>query len=250
MPPADLSSLQPSREISPHDTMVHSGPEDYLALGRRALENVRMAARLCDKPHFPRILDLPCGHGRVLRWLRAQYDYADITACDLERTGVDFCAQTFGARGVYSQPDLRDVRFDTEFDLLWCGSLLTHLPFAQWDTILDCFERWTADCGVIVLSVQSRFFATLLARGREDLCRNIQIPRLLAQFNRDGHAYEPYFEALNGEYGISVVTPEVLLRWLGRRPNLLVRAYMEQAWGIQDVVILYKRPGLLAPPVA
>src|SRR4051812_31180575 len=104
----DFRALPVNRTVSPGDGMVAAdNPQQYFDLGHRALELINFSAALCDKPHYPDILDLPCGHGRVLRWLRARYDYARITGCDLDRDGVDFCAQQFGALPVYSEPDLR-----------------------------------------------------------------------------------------------------------------------------------------------
>ena len=118
----DLSLLHPKRTLAPQDGMILPGLEEqYFDLGRRALELVLFSAQLCDKPHYPDILDLPCGYGRVLRWLRAQYDYARITACDLDRSAVDFCVAEFGATPVYSQPDLRELPFNSGFDLIWVG---------------------------------------------------------------------------------------------------------------------------------
>ena len=81
----------------------------------------------------PRILDFPCGHGRVLRYLRAEFPQAEITACDLLRDGVDFCAANFGAIPVYSDPDPSRIGLPRDaFDLIWVGSLFTHFDAARW----------------------------------------------------------------------------------------------------------------------
>lgn len=244
----DLGHLHPNRIVSPRDTMVWPGAEEqYFDLGRRALELVMFSAQLCDKPHYPNILDLPCGHGRVLRWLRAQYDYANITACDLDREGVDFCCEQFRAIGVYSEPDLRALPFTEKFDFVWCGSLLTHLRPEAWLTALDCLIRWTRECGVIMFSTQGRFFTTLLARGQSNIAENIDKSALLTAFAATGHAFEPYFEDPAKQYGVTVTSPEFVGRALQRYPNVIVRAYLEQAWGIQDIVILYKKAGYYEP---
>jgi SAM-dependent methyltransferase len=248
MPLADTSAVQPDRTIAPGDGMLTPGrEEEYFALGRRALELVRFSGELCDKPHYERILDLPCGHGRVLRWLQAHYHYARIVACDLDAAGVAFCRERFGAVGVVSRRDLSRVEFDTGFDLVWCGSLLTHLPPEQWPAVMDCFERWTAECGVIVLTLQGRIFTTLLARGQRNLAENIDKARLLRNFAATGAAFEPYCERPDEPYGVAVASPEFVGRWLQRYPHLILRAYLEQAWGVQDVAILYKATGYNEP---
>ncbi len=245
MPLHDFSQLQADRTVAPHDGMVAAeDPEQYFTLGRRALELIHFSSVLCDKPHYPAILDLPCGHGRVLRWLRAHYGYAKITACDLDRTGVDFCAKQFGATPVYSKPDLRLLPFSTQFDLIWVGSLVTHLRQDRWLATLDCLIKWTNECGVIVLTTQGRTVTSLLARGRKDVAENIDKPALLAEFARTGFAYQRYFESnAEEDYGFAVSSPEWLMRALQRYPNIIVRAYLEEAWGMQDVIILYKKAG-------
>ncbi|MFI5336422.1 MAG: class I SAM-dependent methyltransferase [Opitutales bacterium] len=241
----DFSSLPVDRTLAPRDGMVApENPEQYFELGHRALELIRFSAELCDKPHYPAILDLPCGHGRVLRWLRAHYHYAAITACDLDRDGVDFCAKQFGATPVYSEPDLRRLPFAAQFDLIWVGSLVTHLPQERWLATLDCLVRWTKECGVIVFSTQGRTVTSLLARGRKNIAENIDKPALLEEYARTGFAYQRYFESTPAEdYGLAVTSPEWLMRTLQRYPDVILRAYLEEAWGMQDIVILYKKAG-------
>ena len=70
---------------------------------------------------------------------------------------------------------------------------------------------------------------------------------LLEAFARDGFAYQPYFESKAGEYGVSATSPEWLQRVLQRYPDIIMRAYLEESWGMQDVVILYKKAGHYEP---
>lgn len=245
----DFSRLTVDRTVAARDTMqAPEDPEQYFDLGRRALELIKFSSELCDKPHYPDILDLPCGHGRVLRWLRAHYGYAKITACDLEHDGVDFCAQQFGALPVYSLPDLRQLPFAAQFDLIWVGSLVTHLREDRWLATLDCLVRWTRDCGVIIFSTQGRTVSSLLARGQRNIAENIDKPALLADYARTGFAYQRYFESnAEEDYGLALTSPEWLMRTLQRYPDIIMRAYLEEAWGMQDVVILYKKAGHYEP---
>jgi hypothetical protein len=37
------------------------------------------------------------------------------------------------------------------------------------------------------------------------------------------------------------------MRTLQRYPDIIMRAYLEEAWGMQDVVILYKKAGHFEP---
>lgn len=245
----DFSRLPVDRTVDPRDTML--APENqaqYFDLGRRALELIHFSGELCDKPHYPDILDLPCGHGRVLRWLRAHYHYAKITACDLDREGVDFCANQFGAKPVYSRPDLHQLPFNSQFDLIWVGSLVTHLRRDRWLATLDNLVKWTRDCGVIIFTTQGRTVSSLLARGQRNIAENIDKPALLEEFARTGFAYQRYFESnAEEDYGLALTSPEWLMRTLQRYPDIIMRAYLEEAWGMQDVVILYKKAGHFEP---
>ena len=49
-----------------------------------------------------RVLDFGCGHGRVMRVLKAALPDADLVACDIDEDALSFCAETFGAQPVLS----------------------------------------------------------------------------------------------------------------------------------------------------
>ena len=87
-----MSELAYSTIISPNDQMFASGGQWYFDIGRSALDCITRA--LAAAHIVPqRILDLPCGHGRVCRMLTAAYPAARVTVCHLDRDGVDFCAR-------------------------------------------------------------------------------------------------------------------------------------------------------------
>jgi SAM-dependent methyltransferase len=245
----DFSQLAVDRTLSPGDSMIATGHEEqYFDLGRRALEMIRFSAELCDKPHYPDILDLACGHGRVMRWIRAAYDYAHITACDVDSAGVDFCARQFRATPVVAPADPAALPFSAQFDLIWVGSLVTHLPRLRWIATLDRLIKATRECGVIVLTTQGRTVASLLAEGRKDVAENVDKAALLSDFARDGFAYQRYFENdEHNDYGLALSSPQWLMQNLQSHPEVIVRAYLEEAWGMQDVVILYKKTGHFQP---
>jgi hypothetical protein len=110
-----VTELQYSTVISPNDHMWITGPQWYLEIGTSALDCINSA--LATAHNTPTsILDLPCGHGRVCRMLRASFPDAHLTVCDLDHDAVDFCAAQFNATPVYSDEDIRRVSLDQCFE--------------------------------------------------------------------------------------------------------------------------------------
>src|SRR6478736_1835742 len=106
----------------------------YFGTGADALRIIVKSLLAAELPPPARILDFPCGSGRVLRHLRAMFPEAEIGACDLYRQHVDFCVSQFGALPIQSKEDLSQLHVG-EWDVIFCGSLLTHLPQALfWPT--------------------------------------------------------------------------------------------------------------------
>jgi SAM-dependent methyltransferase len=186
------------------------------------------------------ILDLPCGYGRVLRALKAAFPSAELTACDINRDGVDFCAETFGATPVYAQPPAV-VPIEGKFDLIWCGSLLTHLDADVWTEYLELFDSLLADDGVLVFTVAGRYVAELTRNGEhsaltEDLARG-----LLDDFDRQGFGYRE-FPGYDG-YGLARALPSWVCAELEKLPRLQLLTYTERGWDRRQDVVACARPG-------
>ena len=139
------------------DSMLPStAPEavgSYVQAGRSGMDAVRRGLEACGRSpaELGAVLDLGCGFGRVLRYMCREVEPERITACDLDRRAVAFCAAELGVKPLVSEPDLRRVAFET-YDLVWSGSLLTHLPESASDAFLSLLPRILRPGGVAVVS--------------------------------------------------------------------------------------------------
>jgi SAM-dependent methyltransferase len=224
-----------NRTIAAQDTMYDGRDEHYLVVGASALACIRAALR-GKAPS--RILDLPCGYGRVTRFLRAAFPRAAITACDLERDGVDFCAATFGAEPIYSTEDLARLQLPRRFDLIFVGSLITHLSVAQTQALLDRLGAALAPGGVIVASAHG----PSIADGLREWGYGIEKPdaaRILRDFGETGYGHCGYGGGAG--YGISL-SDRLFWAQFFAKGRLELVSYDAQGWDQhQDILVLRRR---------
>lgn len=231
-----------SREISPEDEMFLGDAEHYFDVGDSALHCVESALRSLHrrKETVGRILDLPCGHGRAMRFLRKAFPQARLTACDLNISGVEFCAKIFAAEPVISVEDVTRIPLPGEFDLIWCGSLLTHLSRNRCAAFLELFQRVLATGGILVFTLHGRSYEQTLVNGK-DLSQLTagQITALLAEYRQTGFGYVDY--AGGTGYGFSLAHPSFVTSTLISAPGWRLVGYHERGWDKrQDVIVLQK----------
>lgn len=224
-----------SRVTSPQDGMYAKTPDLYFPTGALALRCTRLAMLETRKETCESILDFACGYGRALRFFRAAFPDARLTACDISADAVDFCAQEFGAVPVYSQEDPAQVQLPGPFDMIWVGSLFTHVPEARWIQFLDLLSSVLAKDGLLVFTVQGRNARRQLA-GRElgwDLT-DADIDEIVRGFDETGYGYADWTGASG--YGTSLNRPSWVCARIEERPDLRLVGYRETGWGRQDVV--------------
>jgi SAM-dependent methyltransferase len=231
-----------SRQISARERMPAADVDVYLAVGRSALKVIRLAQIASGKRDFVSILDMPSGHGRVLRWLKAAYPEAQLTACDLLTDGVDFCAESFGATPVYSSPFPEAVTFPGRYDLIFVGSLLTHVDVHHWDHLIALWHTLLAPDGLLVVTTHGEFVAERMRAGHLYGYPAAGIARALRAYGHAGFAFleEP---PANIDYGITLARPEWTLSRLLRHSDFRVVMSGEALWDRhQDVTAVVKRP--------
>jgi len=227
-------------EIHPDDEMYATSPAHYFVWGDVSVQLIEQALALAGVHEEPRsILDLPCGHGRVLRALRARWPDADLGACDLLRDGVEFCARTFGATPIYAEEGGTRIELPMAYDVIWCGSLLTHLGAHRWPWFLKLFEEHLSDRGVLIFTTHGVKIVETLRDGR-----SFWVPdqaRMVDEFNRTGFAYQDYI-GQHG-YGISLSSAGWVARTVARETGLAVVAHLHHGWhNNQDAVVCVRGP--------
>lgn len=102
----------------------------YVQSGKRMLDVLR---QIVDFSHFGlknvrSVLEFACGYGRFTRHLVQDVDPRFICVSDIYTHAVDWQTETFGVRGVYSTDDPARFSLDSSFDVIFVGSLFSHLP--------------------------------------------------------------------------------------------------------------------------
>ena len=233
-----MSELVYSTVVSPRDHMWLTGSQWYFEVGTSALQCVQRALAVTGAQPGS-ILDMPCGHGRVCRMLRAAFPAAQMTVCDLDPDGVDFCAAEFGAEPVYSDVEVQRVQIDRRFDLIWCGSLFTHLEWARWPGFIDFFSDHLAPDGMLVFTTHGRrpiqwmrenVFGYGLSPAEQD--------SLIGQYAASGFGF---VSPANQAFGISLSSAEKVCSLLLRHPTLKIVGLHEAGWADhQDVFTCMK----------
>jgi SAM-dependent methyltransferase len=241
--------LRVSDAISEADAMWLRGidPEaaeaQYLESAASAVRCIRLALLTADLNSPRRILDMGCGHGRVLRAIRAAYPEAELAACDIVRDAVDFCAEHFDALPVYSTPDISQVELPGKFDLIWSGSLVTHLP--DWTPVFRTLSDALSAGGVMVMTTIGHPAASRLRAGRINYgLSDDAVGQLLAGFDRDGFAFvgsEGVRSAgIEGPYGMALASPAWICRFVEQFPLRMV-GFLEHGWHDHLDVIALQR---------
>ncbi|MGC7093112.1 class I SAM-dependent methyltransferase [Amycolatopsis lurida] len=225
--------------IADGDSMFAGSTEHYFSVAKDALRAVLAALQVTGRPEPKRLLDFGCGYGRVLRALRAAFPSTELIACDMDPAALASCAEAFGARAITGAPDPDHIEQVTDVDLIWCGSVLTHLDAPNWGPLLRYFSRALAPGGVAVVTTHGRRMALRAEAGHNYGLDARATDRVLAAYKACGFGYNDY-DGYDG-YGISLSSPGWAVQRALEAPDLRLAGYDEAAWDRhQDVMVLVK----------
>jgi SAM-dependent methyltransferase len=211
------------------DEMYFGDGSHYLQVGLSAISCIEEAIKRSEVKVIEKILDMPCGYGRVLRFVAKYFTSAELTACDTNKDGVDFCCKEFGAIPVYSITNLKEFNLNKKFDLIWCGSLATHFDSNDTTELLKFFYRHLNSGGLLIFSMHGkRAIENLNSEKYTYALSNESIEELLAETKETGYGYVDYHG--QNKYGVSIATPEWMeakLHEVGKWRNFI---FSESAW--------------------
>jgi SAM-dependent methyltransferase len=243
-----VGNLLPPRRVADIPGRVHwndlmfdgaasDGANDYRSTGLQAVEFMDSALTINGRSlaAVKTVLDFGCGYGRVLRFLAQRTSAGAVTACDVDARAVAFSAQEFRARPLRADPDIGSVHFE-EYELIWVGSVLTHVDAATGATLLSVLGSHLARSGLLVFSTHGTYSLEHLQRFGS------YVPRLENKIRRDlsssGIAFAAYPHYGSNEYGLTWHDPRSvpgLPAAAGLRMDLVLSRLNHWGAGRQDL---------------
>jgi SAM-dependent methyltransferase len=131
--------------------------EQFLSGGEQTVDDIEAALQSIDKSlsQFRQFLDFGCGCGRLALALQSRKpaDLA-VTGCDVDERAIRWCRQSIENIGSVVNDALPPSPFESEsFDLVWCGSVFTHLDENRQDLWLAELRRILKPNGILLASV-------------------------------------------------------------------------------------------------
>jgi SAM-dependent methyltransferase len=200
---------------------------------------------LAGRTDFRQVLDLPCGGGRVTRHLVKFFPDATIFVGDIDAKKQAFVVSQFGTRAHEAPHDFSSSSRE-RFDLIFVGSLVTHLPKRLYRAAVDYFLDALVPGGILILTTHGRTAATVACVTPSRLLRWRHICAVHGLLGLRGFAYVGSIRLRwrNGvRYGGSFNTPSWAVGLIERRADARLLGFKENAWGdVQDVLIAQKLP--------
>lgn len=238
-----LASLGLKGKISYNDAMFDNITH-YMAVGESAMVNIENALKASGKTFasLEEVLDIPSGHGRVLRLLVTKVPPERVTACDIDEDGINFCKKEFGCKKMLSSHDLSKIQFPVTYSLIWVGSLFTHIDKKAFSDLLTLLFNALEPGGVLVFTTQGKYSVEIFEKywtGEPVPVSNDQLQKALDKTG--GFYFAPY--ANSKDYGISISLKPYVINLIESlfQNTAKVVMYKERGWDDhQDVFAIQK----------
>jgi SAM-dependent methyltransferase len=182
------------------------------------------------------VLDFGCGYGRVTRFLALRLPLERIWASDILPGAVEFQRRQLLVHGFPSAIEPADLDCERRFDLIYVGSLFTHLPASRFIAWFERLAGLLEPGGLLAFTVHDEVL----------LPPHIEMPR-------EGLVFEPSSESrtLDGaDYGSTWVTPSYVASMIERFGRYQARREPRGLCDYQDLWLVTHRESSLLRDLA
>ena len=234
-----------SEQIHSEDVMLKKdNAKHYHEVGLNAINIISAIMLLANKKKndINTVLDFGCGYGRVQRFLRAAFPSSQIYACDIERSQIEFCTQTFNAVPVAYNGVLETLNIDNTFDLIWLGSVFTHFKIDRIEQHIHKLSGMLNERGLLVFTSGGRRKYRKIKDNVIVLKDQAGLGQLLHDVEKTGSGYySTGLPTADTEYGQSVTLPSAILQLIEKTGNIRLCFLGESLWDAnQDIFALIK----------
>lgn len=177
------------------------------------------------------LLDFGAGYGRVARFLSLAFSNStNVFASDIKEEAVNFNRNSLNLNGLNHSTEIASYNPIVKFDLIFAGSVFTHLPEADSEKWLHALAESLEKDGMLVFSVHN--------------IRSFGVSKT-AHFAFKKLSEDSFFDSVEDSikeadrYGTSYVSSEKVAEWM-RKENLSFEILPNGFGGIQDLVIATK----------
>ena len=128
-----------------------------------------------------------------------------------------------------------------QYDLIWLGSVFTHLPMEEWFHLLNRLRQFVKPGGMLSFSFAGRTVFETLARGNTWLIEEKDKPkidRMIANYREDGFGFYEHRKGALGRWGRSIAKPEWVVEFCRNNGGKIIY-FSEAAYaGRQDIIIV------------
>jgi SAM-dependent methyltransferase len=228
--------------IYPGDQMFSGDMISYLAIGRSTVNAIMSIMPVAPKKTFAKVLDFGCGCGRVGRHLRALFPDAQLYFTDTKPDAVHFCARTFSGTGFASNADFNLLELPTTFDLIWVGSVFTHMDRERQEILFRRLCGALAPGGVLIATFHGRRCLELRKSGVINYIDDERWERIVASYRQTGFGYESYGRADLGDWGVSLNSIGSMTQLAQFDDRLRLLGISEAGWANHQDVLAYGLP--------
>ncbi len=235
-------------KISPDDNMYlkddDQGLNKYIRVGLAGVHTIcSELERINLWPKY--ILDIPSGYGRVLRFIRAVFPNARIYASDIRKDAVDFCQKTLDVHALYSKKNFSEIHCpeSARFDLIWSGSLVTHLTQSNTIEFINfCLENLSPE-GILIMTSHGRLHYEGLGSKDSMGLNEEQIRLIKTDYESLGYGYGRYLKMSSQTYdymnnwGVSLIKHDWFIK-ASSQLGFKILAFRERGWVGQDVIVI------------
>jgi SAM-dependent methyltransferase len=241
LPPA-TAHLLPRIERSVHDgdLMFAGDPIHYLSCGASALNAILSVLQSAQVAPPAAILDFGGGGGRVTRWLRRAFPDAALSVCDLPGPDLEFQRTVLDTATWDSSTDIAALTPPASYDLIWAGSVITHLRELDSVALLRKLYSWLTPNGMLIATFHGRFARSLGDATPDRYLAAASWREITAQSEKGGYGFADYDPNYPG-YGVSLCTLAWIAALAGRLDGARLAGVIERGWDWHQDVLAFQR---------